>query len=526
MKNLKLYTCFLVVFALFFTSCSTEEQGLIAPENEKATLSFGALLKDLNVNRSELKQVVGDIPACSDDDVVYVEIILSSGGVDVVGTEGDPFRIDLVAGQLFTEEVAELELEPGDYTLEYFSVHSMDGTVIWVAPIAGSEMSPWVDYPLPLDISLGAGVKKYVDVSVLCYEDRLVNAYGYLFFQLDATQAIQFCIFGNYCDETGRHYPAEYSVNVWNYSDGQMGFVLYSGVTNTVELNDLGEYASSPVCFYLPDTSGDDEYYFQITLLNSDAYGDVTETVIREGVITDQDVRDLHIGEDDSNYYHLRYGCGSMDSPDLFGEPTTGTPPVIDRDTQIYIYFDSSGSMNSTLSPLQTMRNTILKEALIALYDNDDDLYDDRVQVVSRASERTFQFLNIEGAAPTGNVISLVFQDEAHAVYHGLGAGWDENSTRTSGFDADITEFRSRLANFPGNSYSGVIFQVENSIQAGLNYKNLIEYVQNGTGNYAGAFGLSDRSEVGFKYNVDDGNTPQYYLDLIIEALQDLGYQL
>lgn len=525
MRNLKLYTCFMVIFALFFTSCSQEEEGLPSPENEKATISFGALLNDLDVNRNSLKQVVGDIPACSDDDVVYVNIILSSGGVDVVGTEGDPFRIDLVAGQLFTEEVAELELAPGDYSLDYFSVHAMDGTVIWVAPVAGSEMSPWVDFPLPLDISLGAGVKKYVDVSVLCYDARLINEYGYLFFELDTTQAIQFCIFGNYCDESGRHYPAEYSVNVWNYSDGQMGSVLYSGVTNTVEPNDLGEYASSPVCFYLPDTAGDDEYYFQITLLNSDAYGDITETVIREGVITDEDVRDLHIGNDDSDYYHLRYGCGSTDFPNLFEEPTTG-PPTIDRDTEIYIYFDSSGSMNSTLSPLETMRSTLLKEALLPLYDNDEDLFDEKVQVVSRSSERTFQFLDVEGDTPTGNVISLVFQDEAHAVYHTSTSGWDETSTRTTSFDTDITEFRSRLANFPGNSYSGVIFQVENELQAGLNYKMLIEYVENGTGNYAGDYGLSDRTEVGFQYDVEDGSTPQYYLDLIIEALQDLGYQL
>ncbi|CAM4022512.1 hypothetical protein [Gillisia limnaea] len=525
MRNLKFYTIFLVMFALIFSSCSREEDGLASLENEKATLSFGAMLDDLNINRNSLKQAIGDIPACSEDAVVYVEIILSSGGVDVVGAEGTPFRIDLVAGQLFTKEVTELQLSAGDYSLDYFTVHSMDGTVIWVAPLAGSELASLVDNPLPLDISLGAGVKKYVDVSVLCLDDRMVNEYGYLFFQLDPTQAIQFCIFGNYCDESGRHYPAAYSVDVWNYSDGQMGAVLYSDVTSTVELNDLGEYASSPVCFALPDSAGDDEYYFQITLLNSDAYGEVTESIIREGVITDGDVRSLHIGDDDSEYYHLRYGCGTSDSPNLFGEPNT-QPPVIDRDTEIYIYFDSSGSMNSTLSPLQDMRSNLLKAALLPLYDNDEVLYDEKVQVVSNGSERTFQFLNIEGDTPTGNVISLVFQDEAQSVYHAGFSSWDETSNRTGAFDADITAFRSRLASFAVNSYSGVVFQVENENQAGLNFKKFIEYIQNGSGNYAGAFGLSDRTEIGYEYDVLDGSTPQYYLDLIIEALQDLGFEL
>lgn len=35
----------------------------------------------------------------------------------------------------------------------------------------------------------------------------------------------------------------------------------------------------------------------------------------------------------------------------------------------------------------------------------------------------------------------------------------------------------------------------------------LIEYVENGTGNYAGAFGLSDRTEIGYEYDVQDGST-------------------
>lgn len=520
MKKLNFYTCFLVISALIFTSCSRDEEGLAPSENEKATISFGALLNDLDI-----KQAIGDIPTCSEDDVVYVEIVLSSGGVDMIGSEGDPFRIDLVAGELFTEEVAELELDAGAYSLDYFSVHSTDGTVLWVAPMAGSELASLVDNPLPLDINLGPGVKKYVDVSVLCFDDRIVNQYGYLFFELDANQAIEFCVFANYCDDTGRHYPGAYSVDVWNYSDGQMGSAIYSDVTNTVELNDQGDYASSPVCFVLPDTSGEDEYYFQITLLSSDAYGEVTESVIREGVITDEDVRSLHIGDDDADYYHLREGCGSTDSPDIFAE-STSEPPVIDRDTEIYIYFDASGSMNSTLAPLQDMRSNLLKAALLPLYDNDEDLYDDKVRVLSRSSERTFQFLDIEGDNPTGNAISLVFQDEAHTIYHGSYSGWDENTNRTSAFDSDITTFRSRLETFPTNTYNSVIFQVENDGQVGANFKSLIQYVENGTGNYAGDFGLSDRTEIGYEYDVLDGSTPDYYRDLIIAALQDLGYEL
>ncbi|MFO7720218.1 MAG: vanadium-dependent haloperoxidase [Gillisia sp.] len=173
-------------------------------------------------------------------------------------------------------------------------------------------------------IELNAGVKKYVQVSVLCFDNRFVNEYGYLFFDLNPNRAIEFCIFGNYCDETGRHYPAAFSVNIWAYSNGATGAQLYTNLSNTVAMNDAGDYAGTPLCIALPDTAGLDEYYIEISLLNSDAYGNVTEGVIRSGVITDEDVRNLFDGADATNYFHFREGaCNLSDSPDLFSDDGT-----------------------------------------------------------------------------------------------------------------------------------------------------------------------------------------------------------
>ncbi len=525
MKNFKIWIASLAAFAMIFTSCSKDEDSLIdISGQEKAVLSFGTILNDMATARSANKQAASEFPECSDEAPFYVEIILSQGGVNVVGSDGAPFRVDLAAGQLFTKEVAELELESGQYSLDHFTVYDMSGNMIWVAPQSGSSMGGFVSNALPLPIDLNAGVKKYVDVGVICFDDRLVNEYGYLFFDLVPTRAIEFCIFGNFCDETGRHYPAEFSVNVWAYADGQRGAPLYTNLSNTVELDSNGDYAGTTVCVALPDSSGLDEYYVQITLLNSDAYGTITERVIREGVINDGDVRDLFSGESNVEYYHFREGCGGTDSPNLF--PTTSTPPVIDANTNIYIYFDSSGSMNSTLSPLQTMRNNLLKEALLPLYDNDEAAYEARVRVISDGSERTMDFLNLQGETPTGNVISLVFQDEAVSGYHSSSVAWDSSTSRTASFENDITEFRSRLSSFPNNYYRGVIFQVTNNSNSGANFKSFIQAVQTGQGNYAGNFGLSDRSDIGYVYDVDDGNSAQYYKDLIIDALRDLGYQL
>lgn len=305
---------------LAMTSCSKDEVLNKDVAAQKASISFEAILQDLEANRLASKQSLDELPECTDDDASYVMIILTQDGVNVVGTQEQPFRIDLVANQIFTEEVPELELDPGTYSLDYFGVYNEAGELIWLAPNAGL-FAEYLENPMPIAIELNVGVKKYIEVSVICFDDRFVNEYGYLFFDLDTAQAIEFCVFGNYCDETGRHYPAAFSVDIWSYSNGETGTQLYTNVVNTVAINDAGDYAGSPLCFALADTAGLDEYYIEIGLLNSDAYGAVTEEVIRSGVITDEDVRNLFDGDDATDYFHFREGaCNLNDSPMLFDD--------------------------------------------------------------------------------------------------------------------------------------------------------------------------------------------------------------
>ena len=206
-------------------------------------------------------------------------------------------------------------------------------------------------------------------------------------------------------------------------------------------------------------------------------------------------------------------------------------PPVIEVDTNIFIYFDASGSMNATLFPLQTMRNTQLKDALLPLYDGDGTAYDNRVQVVSWCGincEGTFAVANLEGAAPPadGNIVVLIFQDEAVSRYHPSTLSFDPTAPRRPSFDSDITALRSRLdtwATTEGtNYYRSVIFQVDGF----PGFKTFVESVQNGDGNYAPPFGLSDRNEFNYVYDVVDGDTPTTYRDLVIQALQDLGFAI
>jgi hypothetical protein len=197
------------------------------------------------------------------------------------------------------------------------------------------------------------------------------------------------------------------------------------------------------------------------------------------------------------------------------------TSLAINRDTFIYIYFDNSGSMSSTEAPLEEMRDTLLQDALLPFYDDDIALYNSRVTVTNQSNERTLTMLNLNGATPVGNVVSLVFQDEARDVYHGVSF---DDGVRTGTYNTDLLEFRDRLNSFESNYYRGVVFQVEPN--SGSTFNQFLNAVESGTNAYSGTNGLSDRDEVIYKYNITDGGTAQYYLEQVTDALTELGFNL
>ncbi len=317
MKKLTTYLSLLICLATLF-SCSQDDVKNL--NEEKATLSFGSLLNDLSGNRAMLKEHLDDIPDCTDGTPAYVEVALSQEGSWVVGSDTNPLRVDISPNaadydgdgvdNYFTKYSQDLELVPGTYTLEYFTVFDSEGNELWIAPRSGL-FENMVEAALPMDISLGAGVKKYVSVDVVCYDRRMVNEYGYLFFDLNQTEIeiMNFCIFGNFCDENGRHSLAEYVVDVW-YGSDDSGQILHSDVGNTIEINNNGDKTSEPVCLALPDNEGEDNYYIEISM---------NGVVVRSGVITDDDVKDLYRGDDNVDYFHFFEGnCNATDSPDLF----------------------------------------------------------------------------------------------------------------------------------------------------------------------------------------------------------------
>ncbi len=338
MKNLKLCIASLVVFTMIFTSCSKDEPQI--DSSEKATLSFGAIVNDL-MNKTGTKQALGEIPACSDDTPAYVHIVLMQGDDEIVGTEDEPYRVDLVAGQLFTEEDSALKLDPGTYSLAHFSVYNDAGDLIWLAPRFGSELAEFVDGALPISINLGAGVKKYVEVPVLCFDDREVNEYGYLFFELDAVRAYELCFFANYCDDDGRHYTANYSLDIWLGTDNT-GAVLHSDLVPETGIDENGDFFARPVCAALPinDDLDEDYIYYEATLLDWDENYDSPTPIVLSGTLSRSDI-EANFGPDMTvEYEHLRFNCVPGG-----GEPTGPVClPAITGDCERVVFIQMVGN--------------------------------------------------------------------------------------------------------------------------------------------------------------------------------------
>jgi hypothetical protein len=202
---------------------------------------------------------------------------------------------------------------------------------------------------------------------------------------------------------------------------------------------------------------------------------------------------------------------------------------LIDENTEINIFFDSSGSMNSTLSPLQTMRSTILKECLLPFYNNDGTLYDQNVTITSIGDERTFDWLSKTATGEnTTKVINLAFTDENTPYNAGNGQSdtlWQ--TVRTGTYNNDILQLRNVLSSAPNtDTYRSVIFRVNTGPDSYNNFKNFLIAVKNGTYLYSGVNGLSDKSEVGVVPNVTEGSNATYYANVIIDALNNLGYNV
>ncbi len=334
MKILYKYMAFIAVFSLLLSSCTKDEtvQGSADVPSDVASLYLGPNLGDYY---NQTRQQEQDIPECSEDAPAFAQIRLEYGDDNtvvetIVGISSDEQG-------LFTEYSDDLEIPipSGEttvsVTLTDFVVWTDDGgapgEVIWVAPKEGSEYAMFVDGPLDQTFSLRAGSKNYVNVDVICFDDREVNLYGYQFFDITPVPLYEFCIFANYCTDSGRHYTANYSFSLYEYDgnreDGK-GEMIYEGLSPETGETD-GTYWADPLCVVIPGPgegiASDVPYLvFEANLEDWVPYytaEDDDESMISMTLSWDmiQMLFDEDGDDETTEYYHIFFNCGPNDEP-------------------------------------------------------------------------------------------------------------------------------------------------------------------------------------------------------------------
>jgi hypothetical protein len=214
------------------------------------------------------------------------------------------------------------------------------------------------------------------------------------------------------------------------------------------------------------------------------------------------------------------------------GNPLTST-------TEINIWFDNSGSMNTTLQPLQIMQSTILQACLLPIYNNDVTLYNERVKVLNMFSgtgwdynERFIRCLaeerNFQRAADTtvDQVINLTFADESNIYGYGGSASFN-NASRTSGYDTDIAYLRNVMSTV-AYTIKGTAFRVNTGPNLYPGFRELTRATFINDGAYSVPNNVSDYYSTNFNCNLDTlaAGSPTYYRDQIVAALTALGISL
>jgi hypothetical protein len=351
MKYFKNYLSALIVFSLIFTSCSKEETSALDDADANfVELTFGAVLNDL-ANRAANKQSVGElpIPDCATTAPDYARINFSYGGEDY------EVVVDILSDSegYFTDYSEELKIPVNggstNVTLTGFLVYDSSDTIIWAAPV-GSQFANYVGNVLPQSFNVAAGTKPYIDVDVLCFDRRMVNEYGYVFFDIIPEVIYPLCVFVNYCNEAGRHWVANYSIDLF-FGTSVNGIQLYdnedAAAQATVGMRDNGEYYASPLCLVVPGPPAnlaDDQPYLYMVIYPNDweaNYGDIDNTPIPVQ-LSWNDVNALLNNDGTTNeYLHLLIGeCEGA----LSGDGTI-TPPPCDL-TNPNLDCDNDGILN------------------------------------------------------------------------------------------------------------------------------------------------------------------------------------
>lgn len=333
MKTISSYLAFTIIITLFFISCSKEEEvgSINKLSTQNVSLEIGTVLNDFAYETGS-RTPLNQIPDCNDEAAPAVaRLTLTFKGItktaDVnILTDGTRFYTDYSEDLEIPVTIRDDGDSENDFTrvrisklLIYDGDPNDAGNLIWVAPSGDGDLRGYVANPLPLDIIVRPGTKKYENIEVLCFDQRMANEYGFPLFDLNPQKLYKLCFFANYCHENGRHYPANYSLDLFvlNAEGERIQLYNHNDANARPEIGqyESGEYFAKPLCVVVPApprgfTDNQDYLFYTITLENSDAYGAIKDIVLAEEGLNWNDVTKLfNVDSMTNEYIHVFINC-------------------------------------------------------------------------------------------------------------------------------------------------------------------------------------------------------------------------
>ena len=194
----------------------------------------------------------------------------------------------------------------------------------------------------------------------------------------------------------------------------------------------------------------------------------------------------------------------------------------LDKDTSVVLYFDSSGSMEAVLPPLQEMiaPGGRLYEGLHRIYGED---YDKRVVILQNDSENTLAMLALEELSPRPKkCVVFVIQDENDFS--------EDVDPVSPWFLADMRRLQDRIDG-EFSLYRGVVVQIVHPDIPDTIFEALLRKWEGGIPPYEGEdcnfarYATALPPKIRMLYRIPFADAA-YYGDLVLSTLADMGIRI
>lgn len=269
------------ITAIILAGCQKDLPNI--PDDEQQEVSF-------NIGQAQ-KGLKNDYMDCSMDADYALIVIDNDDDADNGTLDAVVLPVFYVNDVMYTQAI---KMNPGSYYLSEFILYQQVGDVddysdenavhddilLSATPHIGSEYAQYVDNPLSFNFTVEAFTKKEIPVSILCYEEKDYQAFGFSWFRIEMKELEEGLFFGDFCTDefmayTGSIYgdytkvdmPAIFQLVLRYDEDGDGVYETIISTQNNEEgyLNDENTASVPPMSLkYVDNPDKEDKYRIDV----------------------------------------------------------------------------------------------------------------------------------------------------------------------------------------------------------------------------------------------------------------------